>query len=127
MRCSPIFAHFSETLNGLTTIRAYGLVEPFSHSNASKISANIATWYSLRACDRWLSVRLEMLGSLIVLAAALLASGTAQGRSEGSSAGLAGFSLSWAIAITAMLNWLVRTYAETEQTMNSVERVLHYR
>jgi ATP-binding cassette subfamily C (CFTR/MRP) protein 1 len=125
---SPIFAHFSETLGGLSVIRAYGLQGEFAGQNEAKVSSNVAAWYTLKSCDRWLSIRLEVVGNSVVLAAALLAVGTAldSSRSEGTAAGLAGFSLSYAMAITGLLSWTVRTAAETEQMMNSVERLAHY-
>src|SRR5690554_4098412 len=40
------------------------------------------------------------------------------------SPGAAGFSLSAAMSTTRALNWLVRTTADTEAQMNSVERIL---
>lgn len=123
---SPIYAHFSESLGGLSTIRAYGLGPYFSAENERRVGSNVSAWYSLKACDRWLSIRLENLGNLIVLAAALLAVGTNTNRGEGTAAGLAGFSLSFAMAVTGLANWLVRTFSEAEQQMNSVERVGHY-
>lgn len=125
---SPVFAHFSETLNGLSVIRAYGLAGIFAKAHEDRVADNVAAWYTLRSCDRWLSIRLETLGNVVVLAAALLAAGTAVSvsRAEGGSAGLAGFSLSYAMALTGLLNWVVRTATEAEQQMNSVERVTHY-
>lgn len=125
---SPIFAHFSETLGGLPVIRAYGLSAIFAKANEDRVADNVSAWYTLRSCDRWLSIRLETLGNFVVLAAALLSVGTAAtvSRAEGGSSGLAGFSLSYAMALTGLLNWVVRTAAEAEQQMNSVERVTHY-
>ena len=123
---SPIYAHFSESLGGLSTIRAYGLGSYFAAENERRVAANISSWYTLKACDRWLSIRLENLGNFVVLAAALLAVGTNSNRGEGTAAGLAGFSLSFAMAVTGLANWLVRTFSEAEQQMNSVERTTHY-
>ena len=125
---SPIYAHFSESLGGLSVIRAYGLQESFAQRNEDNVARNVAAWYTLKCCDRWLSIRLEILGQFIVLAAALLALGTAVSAQAvgGTAAGVAGFSLSYAMAITALLNWCVRTMAEMEQQMNSVERLCHY-
>jgi ABC-type multidrug transport system fused ATPase/permease subunit len=125
---SPVYAHFSETLGGLSVIRAYGLVRPFAAQNEAKVSSNISAYYTLKSCDRWLSIRLEVLGNVIVLANALLAVGTAasMSRTGSSAAGIAGFSLSYALSITGMLNWTVRTAADTEQQMNSVERICYY-
>lgn len=124
---SPIYALFSETLGGLSVIRAYGLAEDFSIQNEKLVSGNVSAWYTLKACDRWLSVRLEILGQVIVLLAALLAVGTSvNSRADGTASGLAGFSLSYAMAITGLLNWTVRTAAELEAQATSVERVAFY-
>ncbi len=125
---SPIYAHFSETLGGLPVIRAYGLSESFVESSEKRVEKNVITMYTLKVCDRWLSIRLETLGNIVVLSAALLCFGTAvsESRPEGSPAGLSGFALSYAMALTGLLNWVVRTAAECEQQMNSVERVTHY-
>ena len=104
---SPIFAHFSETLGGLSVIRAYNLQAHFSQENEKKIANNISAWYTLKSCDRWLSIRLESLGNTVVLLAALLAVGTLSSRgSQGSSSSLAGFSLSFAMAVTGLANFL---------------------
>jgi ATP-binding cassette subfamily C (CFTR/MRP) protein 1 len=125
---SPVYAHFSEALGGLPVIRAYGLQQLFARENEKKIATHISAWYTLKSCDRWLSIRLETIGNIIVLLNALLAVGTAvaSDRAEGTAAGLAGFSLSYALSIVALLNWAVRTAAEAEQQMNSMERVAHY-
>jgi ABC-type multidrug transport system fused ATPase/permease subunit len=73
-------------------------------------------------------VRLETLGNAVVLATALLCVGTLASAStaRGSGSGLTGFALTYAMAVTGMANWLVRTAAEAEQNMTSVERVTHY-
>lgn len=131
---SPIFSHFSETLTGQVTIRAFGLVRQFAATNADRVASSVSAWYTLKSTDRWLSVRLEGLGVLIILVAALLAVGTGSSRASATSSAsasetasaLAGFSLSYAMAVTGLFSWLLRTYAETEQLMNSVERIAHY-
>lgn len=69
---------------------------------------------------------MENLGNLIVLAAALLAVGTATARTGGGAAGLAGFSLSFALAVTSLANFLVRSFSDLEQQLNAVERCKYY-
>ena len=123
---SPIYAHFSETLGGLPTIRAYKLGGAFASANEARVADNIAAYYTLKCSDRWLSVRLETLGNTVVLAAALLCVGTAASTAQGSASSLTGFALTYAMAVTGMATWLVRTAAEAEQNMTSVERVTHY-
>ena len=116
---SPVFAHFSETLGGLSTIRSYKRQGMFSALNEVKLEDNLAAYYALKVVDRWLSVRLELLGNLVVFAAALLAVWS------GSRSGPSGLSLNNALSTTSLLNWAVRNGAETESLMNSVERVLY--
>lgn len=121
---SPVYAHFSETLGGLSTIRAYGRSNHFVQQNQAKVDTNVSAHYVMKCGDRWLSTRLEILGSFIALIASMLAVHSAS--SGALAAGLAGFSLSFAMSVTGLLQWSVRTYAELEGMMNSVERVVHY-
>ena len=59
---SPIYAHFSETLGGLPVIRSFIRQKMYRRINEVKLDDNIAAYYSMKAVDRWLSVRLEILG-----------------------------------------------------------------
>jgi len=70
---SPIFAQFSETLNGLSTIRAYSLDKLFQEVNNSKIDNNIEAYYVLTSANRWLGIRLEFIGTILVTFAATFA------------------------------------------------------
>jgi ABC-type multidrug transport system fused ATPase/permease subunit len=115
---SPIYSHFSETLNGLPVIRSFKRAQKFQAENERRVDDNLATFNVLKVVDRWLSVRLELLGNIIVLAAAAL---TVVASSK---AGAAGISLNNALSVTSLLNWAVRNVVETESMMNSVERVL---
>jgi len=71
---------------------------------------------------RWLSIRLEMLGNLIILFAALFA---VLGR-DTLDPGIVGLSLSYAMQITGTLNMLIRTTSMIENNMVSVERIKEY-
>jgi len=60
---SPIFAHFGETLTGISTIRAFGHQRRFIAENESRISINQRADYTQKCgCDRWLPIRLETIG-----------------------------------------------------------------
>ncbi|KAL3913747.1 MAG: hypothetical protein SGILL_006368, partial [Bacillariaceae sp.] len=124
---SPVYAFFSETLGGLETIRAYGEPERFRIDFTGKVDANTRAHYNNKAADRWLSVRLEFVGALIAGLAAVFATNVAVAGTGGDSfASLAGLSLTFAVSITSMLNWVVRSFAALEAGMNSVERVIYY-
>lgn len=75
--------------------------------------------------NRWLAVRLEFIGSVIILSAAGFAvMSVAQGSDL--SAGAVGLAMSYALLITQSLNWIVRQTVEVETNIVSVERVLEY-
>ena len=122
---SPVYAHFSETLGGLSTVRAYGLGETFIIANRTKVDVNVGAYYLTKACDRWLSVRLEILGAVVASAASILAVFTTSGDYPLSSA-VAGLSIYYAASTSGILSWCVRQFAALENAMNSVERVDYY-
>ena len=70
---SPIFSHFSETLDGTALIRAYGQQRTFVAENMEKVSRNMRAYYSNFSSNRWLAVRLETIGALITCCAGTLA------------------------------------------------------
>ena len=70
---SPIYALFGETLGGLSTIRAYKRSSAFMKDNVEKIDTNMRAWYLLKVADRWLGVRLESCGAVLVLFASIFA------------------------------------------------------
>lgn len=119
---SPVYAHFGNSLIGLTSIRAYGLQERFVQENEVKIDRNSRASVILRYGERWLTMRLDAMGYVLVFAAAVFA----VARRGNLFAGLAGVSLNYSMAVTNMLGWTVRNMADMENQMNSVERVLYY-
>lgn len=129
---SPIYSQFSETLGGLDTIRAFGKSSQFSDNFDSMLDANTRTMYCNKTADRWLSTRLESIAAGIVGCAALFSTqvvvsqGVSVGGDSSSFASLAGISLSYAITATGMMQYVVRSFAQVEAAMNSVERVVHY-
>lgn len=129
---SPIYAQFSETLGGLSAIRAYGVAARFVRDFEERVDANTCANYNSKSADRWLALRLELIGSVVAGLAAgfashVVISGAVSGQgSDSNFASLAGLSLTTAISLTSILNWCVRTFAMLEAAMNSCERVLHY-
>jgi ATP-binding cassette subfamily C (CFTR/MRP) protein 1 len=122
---SPIYAHFQESLSGMSTIRAYRQQGRFSQENEWRVDANIRAYFPSISANRWLAVRLEFIGSVIILGASTFAV-IAVGNGGGPSAGLLGLAMSYALQITSSLNWIVRQTVEVETNIVSVERVLEY-
>lgn len=67
---SPIYAHFQESLAGVASIRAYGQEQRFIRINESRIDYNQQAYYPSVSSNRWLAVRLEFIGSLIIFGSA---------------------------------------------------------
>lgn len=122
---SPIYAHFQESLGGVTTIRAYRQQGRFALDNERRMDANLRAYFPSINANRWLAVRLEFMGSVVILGAASFAIISVTSGS-GLSAGFVGLSLSYALQITQSLNWIVRQTVEVETNIVSVERVLEY-
>ncbi|KAG7137733.1 Metal resistance protein YCF1 like [Verticillium longisporum] len=122
---SPIYAHFQESLGGVSTIRAYRQQQRFELENEWRVDSNLKAFYPSISANRWLAVRLEFMGALVILAAAGLAIISVTNHS-GLKAGLVGLSMSYALQITTSLNWIVRQTVEVETNIVSVERVLEY-
>ncbi|CCD69453.1 ABC-type glutathione-S-conjugate transporter [Caenorhabditis elegans] len=121
---SPIYSHFQESIQGASSIRAYGVVDKFIRESQHRVDENLATYYPSIVANRWLAVRLEMVGNLIVLSSAGAAVYFRD--SPGLSAGLVGLSVSYALNITQTLNWAVRMTSELETNIVAVERINEY-
>ncbi|KAG3212917.1 Multidrug resistance-associated protein 1 [Phytophthora cactorum] len=119
---SPVYAHFTQTLNGLVTIRTFEMVEQSQHTQAVKINENTKAFLLLNLINRWLGVRLEFLGAVITFAVAFFVS-----RDHAAlSSAMAGLLLSYSQNMTSLLNWIIRNNIDMENMMNSVERTDEY-
>ncbi|NWX83397.1 MRP1 protein, partial [Nothoprocta pentlandii] len=119
---SPVISHFSETLLGGSTIRAFGHQERFIRKNNDVVYENLVYFYNNVISNRWLSVRLEFLGSLMVFFAAVFV--VLAGNAVNSST--VGLSISYALNIIQSLNFWVRKACEIETNAVSIERVCEY-
>ncbi|KAF9142619.1 hypothetical protein BGX30_002598, partial [Mortierella sp. GBA39] len=71
---SPLYQHFSETISGVTTIRVMkGLVQQFVAQNEAHTDLATIRQYVFLTINRWLQVRVEILGGIVNFAAAALA------------------------------------------------------
>jgi ATP-binding cassette subfamily C (CFTR/MRP) protein 1 len=124
---SPIYAHFGETLSGLSTIRAYAQNDRWSGENENRVDANLRAFFPAVHANRWLGIRLEFIGALVVFFSASLSIWSVISNGpKGPSSGMIGLAMSYALQITQALNWLVRISVEVETNVVSVERVLDY-
>lgn len=134
---SPLISHFSESLDGVTSIRAYRVQQRFTLDSESRLDTQLRAYYhnvaanrsALRRChhvhvlsSRWLAVRLEFVGNFIVTSAAAFAVLNRHSLDPG----LGAMSISYALTITQTLNWMVRMTSERETAVVSVERIQEF-
>uniref|UniRef100_A0A8C5R9G6 ATP-binding cassette, sub-family C (CFTR/MRP), member 9 n=1 Tax=Leptobrachium leishanense TaxID=445787 RepID=A0A8C5R9G6_9ANUR len=113
----PLLCHFSETAEGLTTIRAFKHETRFRQRMLELTDTNNLAFLFLSAANRWLEVRTDYLGACIVLTAAVTSI------TWGLPAGIAGLSLTYALTVTNYLNWVVRSLADLEVQIGAVKKV----
>lgn len=119
---SPIYSHFNETVLGTSSIRAFRVSHEFILESNHRVDVNNSSYYIGFVAARWLAIRLEFLGFIVVLTASLIAV-----LSRGSiSPGIAGLSVAYSLTITQVLSFLVRNYSDYETNVVSVERLLEY-
>ncbi|KAL1744151.1 P-loop containing nucleoside triphosphate hydrolase protein [Schizophyllum fasciatum] len=119
---SSLYAAYTEALTGLPTIRAYGSQERFiTKSEQGQDRQNKATYVSI-SIQAWLTVRLDFFGNILILGTGLFAAGF---RTSVTPAKI-GAIISYCLPITTTLDQIVTQYAELEQHMNAVERILNY-
>ncbi|KAI9222632.1 ABC transporter type 1, transmembrane domain-containing protein, partial [Blastocladiella britannica] len=118
---SPVFNHFSETLNGLSTVRAYHHNARFMATAERRFDAASTGFYNYITVNRWLFVALNLVGNLIVASICFIAV-----LSTTSGTGVFGVALTWLFDITFMLSGLIRSYGQLENSVVSVERIEEY-
>lgn len=120
---SAHYAHFSESVDGMSTVRAYGEENRFVKENALRLDIQNRAALMTHANMMWLESRLGWLGVALVLIVSLLCV-FAGGRTI--NAAQIGMCLTFMGSVSAALQGLVHVSIEIEQSMNSVERIMHY-
>ncbi|XP_052336655.1 ATP-binding cassette sub-family C member 8-like isoform X1 [Oncorhynchus keta] len=117
----PLLSHFSETVEGLTTIRAFRYESRFRQRLLEYTDANNIASLFLTAANRWLEVRMEYVGACVVLIAAVAS--ISNSLYNHLSTGLVGLGLTYALMVSNYLNWMVRNLADMEVQLGSVKRI----
>ncbi|KAG0326667.1 hypothetical protein BG000_001289, partial [Podila horticola] len=119
---SPLYQHFGETLAGVSTIRAMRVGNQFISDSATKSDRSSNAYFAYMIANRWMHIRLEFLGAVVVLATALLA---VLGRKTLGPA-MAGLALSYSLNATFGITLLVTSFSELQNQLVSVERIREY-
>jgi ABC-type multidrug transport system fused ATPase/permease subunit len=119
---SDIFARFGEGVSGATTIRAYGASLRFQRRVSAALDSMNGVAFIGTALQRWLSLRLDAVGILLVFVVGIL---LVTSRFDVSPS-IGGVVFSYVLSIVQLLQLTVRQTTSVENDMNSVERLHQY-
>ena len=116
---APLYSHFSETLSGLVSIRAFGWVGHFREQHLHLLDESQKPYYLLFCIQRWLQVVLDL---LVAALAALLVVIVVQLRAS-INPGLVGLGLLNIISFSGDLAQLVKNWTQLETSIGAISRL----
>lgn len=121
---SPRYAHFKETLVGLSVIRGMNRESWFVGNFYDKLAHSQRMFYSHFMLNRWFSSRVPVVGGGI--AVATLVAVVFSCRAGYINSGTAGLLSIYMLSFWGHLNWGIRVFSDIESRMTSVERLRVY-
>ncbi|KAG0014059.1 hypothetical protein BGZ80_010684 [Entomortierella chlamydospora] len=119
---SPLYAHFGETLAGLTTIRAFNDSSRFAVQATTLLDRSQQTSYLTNVSTRWLQIMLDFLSLIVLTAVGLLAIL----QRESANQQVFSIVLSQIGQLTAIMTQILSCSVNLETTIVSVERAREY-
>ncbi|KAF9237596.1 putative YOR1-ABC transporter [Melanogaster broomeanus] len=113
---SMLYAHFSETLTGLPTIRSYGAMRRFVNLNRYYIDLEDRSLYLVITNQRWLAIRLDFMGGMLVFLVAMLAATDV----SGINAAQIGLVLTYTTSLVPLCSLMTTQIAEVEVNFSSL-------
>jgi len=124
---SPIFTQFSETLNGLSTIRAFGATRRFEAASVALVAANTKVYFNQDMAQAWMSQRLDFCSAFISALTVLLPILVVQfGASFPTSPAAFGLCINYSLELSAFLKFGTKMTLEIQRGLASVERIVDY-
>eukprot|EP01054_Gregarina_sp_Poly1_P010646 Gregarina_sp_Poly_1__10645@NODE_7_length_24424_cov_76_286365_g6_i0_p3_GENE_NODE_7_length_24424_cov_76_286365_g6_i0NODE_7_length_24424_cov_76_286365_g6_i0_p3_ORF_typecomplete_len1518_score224_00ABC_membrane/PF00664_23/1_8e34ABC_membrane/PF00664_23/6_9e36ABC_tran/PF00005_27/2e26ABC_tran/PF00005_27/6_5e31SMC_N/PF02463_19/0_25SMC_N/PF02463_19/1_3e06SMC_N/PF02463_19/27SMC_N/PF02463_19/0_74T2SSE/PF00437_20/0_00011T2SSE/PF00437_20/0_009AAA_22/PF13401_6/0_006AAA_22/PF13401_6/0_014AAA_29/PF13555_6/0_0012 len=119
---SPLVAHFSESTEGIATIRAFDVIGAFVQEQQRRLDRHLRASFLSLLMNRWLATRLELMGTLLTCVVGLLCIW----RIDTISVATAGLAMSYCMLLSGAMAWLVRVHGDKENNIVSVERLAQY-
>ncbi|KAK5971823.1 hypothetical protein GCK32_002081 [Trichostrongylus colubriformis] len=121
---SQVLAVLSQNFEGAESIRAYGRVKSTMLSFNEEVDSFTRCRYLVPATERWLALRLELIGNIMVLACSVLVSLFHE--MSFITSGEIGLCVSYALSLTDMMNFSTRMMALSDANVVAVERIKEY-
>jgi ABC-type multidrug transport system fused ATPase/permease subunit len=118
---SPVFDLFNTTLAGISTIRASKKTQTYMARMHRYIDMWTMTTFYIWLANRWMSFRMALLAAAFCITVGLVIV-----FNSSIDAALAGFMLSFVLDFSESMRWTIRSYADMELDMNSMERIDEY-
>ena len=119
---SPIFSFFSETLNGTAVVRAYGAQQRFLRLFQDRCDLLQSLEFTWGNMNRWLNVRMESTGTLVLGTVVL----SAVVYRDAMTAGMVGIACTLAMDLVGELHRMTHGIAWLQTQLVSVDRVKEY-
>ncbi|CAK4733366.1 unnamed protein product, partial [Aphanomyces euteiches] len=119
---TPVINLISETINGISTIRAFDMTQYFAAKSRQVLDHNQSYFMVYRASSRWLQMRLDWVSAVIIAGVSFIS--VASKSSIGVTA--AGLGLTYASQMSAFLSRVTMNSSMVENIMTCVERLEHY-
>jgi ABC-type multidrug transport system fused ATPase/permease subunit len=118
---APLFSHFTDTLKGLPSIRAFGWQQPMEEKNFELLELSQRPFYMMNAIQRWLSLTLDLMVTgiaviLMVLVATIKSNET----------GDIGVALYSVVLFTQSIKMLLQFWTNLETHIGSISRIKQY-
>ncbi|CAI4222958.1 unnamed protein product [Auanema sp. JU1783] len=121
---SSLLSTLTQNIQGASSIRAFGRTKMTNLQFKDEVDSFLRCRYLQPSIQQWLSLRLELLGNLMIFASAILA--TVFHQLGWVNAGAVGLCVSFALTLTQVMNFSVRMIGLTDNYMVSVERIKEY-
>lgn len=119
---APLLTHCSETLSGVTTIRAFGWQTSSHRECIELLDTSQRPFYLMLCIQRWLGLVLDLttagIGVVVVALAMTLR--------ETASAGSVGVSLLTVLTFNSQLSWLITAWTSLETALGAVARCMNF-
>ncbi|KAK7736159.1 hypothetical protein SLS53_007187 [Cytospora paraplurivora] len=116
---SPLYTHFTETLNGIVTIRAFGWQRDSFEDQLRLLDVSQKPYYLLFCIQRWLAVVLDLF--VTVIAAILVA--LAVKVTHTTSSGAIGLSMVSLISLNTDLSRIITAWTNLETSLGAIARL----
>ncbi|PNY04768.1 ABC transporter C family member 9-like protein [Trifolium pratense] len=123
IQITPILHHFSESLAGAASIRAFDQERRFMSTNLVLLDGFSRPWFHNVSAMEWLSFRLNLLSNFVFAFSLVLLVSLPEGFINPSIAGLA---VTYGINLNVLQASVIWNICNAENKMISVERILQY-